>query len=84
MASQLPYSSAFMLSSILGFIISVFFVMDYSLSWGFTFALVFLIMFISSVISMSQIEAHDKYGLQELAIHEQMHGRKKKKRKKKK
>ena len=84
MARNLPFSSGFMLTSIIGFFVSVFFVMKLSLTWGFTFALVFIIMFIASIITMSQIEAEDKYALKELAVHEQIHGRKKKKKGKKK
>jgi hypothetical protein len=78
MGKHVPLTSGFMLTSIVGFFASVFFVMKIDLTWGFTFALFFVITFISSVISMSKIDAEDKYGLEELAIHEQ---RKKKRRK---
>lgn len=81
MAKNVPFSSGFMLSSILGFLVSVFFVMKISSTWGFTFALVFVIMFISSVVTMSQIEAEDKYSLRELAVHEKGHYVRKKKKK---
>jgi hypothetical protein len=37
-------------------------------------------MFIASVINMSHIEADDKYGLEELAIHDKDHYAKKRKR----
>ena len=47
-----PLSSSFMLTSMVGFLISVFFVYGISKSWGFTFGLFFVIMFISSLISM--------------------------------
>ncbi|MBW2990201.1 hypothetical protein KY348_00685 [Candidatus Woesearchaeota archaeon] len=73
MAKHVPFSSGFMLTSILGFFISVFFVMDISATWGFTFALVFVLLFISSVVSMSHIEAEHKHSLKELAIHEKGH-----------
>jgi hypothetical protein len=36
-------------------------------------------MFIASIISMSKIEADDKYGLQELAVHEKGHYQRRKK-----
>ncbi|MBN2052533.1 hypothetical protein JW756_03445 [Candidatus Woesearchaeota archaeon] len=78
---HVPLTSGFMLTSILGFLISILFVMKLSVTWGFTFALVFLIMFIASIISMSKIEADDKYGLNELAIHDKDHYVKKRKRK---
>lgn len=84
MAKTVPFSSGFMLTSILGFFISVLFVMNLSLTWGFTFALVFVIMFVASIINMSHLEADDKYGLRELAIHEKDHYVKKRKKKKKK
>ncbi|MFH0870161.1 MAG: hypothetical protein V1866_03835 [archaeon] len=76
MARYAPLTSGFMLTSIIGFLVSVFFVVKIDLTWGFTFALFFVIAFVASVVSMSKIEADDKYGLQELAIHEK---RKKKK-----
>jgi 4-hydroxybenzoate polyprenyltransferase len=77
MAKHVPLTSGFMLTSIVGFFLSVFFVWKLSETWGFTFALFFVITFIASIVSMSRIEADDKYGLEELAIHEQ---RKKKKK----
>jgi hypothetical protein len=47
-----PLSSGFMLTSMLGFIISILFVYPkFSKSYGVAFALVFIVMFISSVIS---------------------------------
>lgn len=79
MPKHVPFSSGFMLTSILGFMISVLFVMKLSLTWGFTFALMFVILFIASIITMGQIEAEDKHGLRELAVHEQIHGKKKQK-----
>jgi len=81
MAKNLPFSSGFMLTSIIGFFVSVFFVMKISPTWGFTFALVFVIMFVASIITMSQIEAEDKYSLKELAVHEKGHYKRKKKKK---
>lgn len=80
MAKHVPFSGGFMLTSIIGFFVSVFFVMKLSLTWGFTFALVFVIMFIASIITMSRIEAEDKYALEELAIHKKGHYSRKKKK----
>ncbi len=68
--NDVPLTSGFMLISIIGFLVSVYFVMDLSATWGFTFALFFTIMFIASIISMSNIEAEERYGWEELAIHE--------------
>lgn len=63
-------SAGFMLTSIIGFLISIFFVWQYSLSWGFTFALFFLIMFVASMISMTKADFTESEVQQELAIHE--------------
>ena len=77
MAKHTPLTSSFMLTSIIGFFVAVFFVMRMDMpgaeTWGFTFALFFVIMFVASVVNMSHVEAEDKYGMQELAIHEKGH-----------
>ena len=84
MAKNIPFSSGFMLTSIIGFLVSVLFVMQLSITWGFTFALVFVILFIASVIKMRHVEAEDVYSMKELAIHEKGHYSKTKKKPKKK
>ena len=87
MVRNVPFSSGFMLTSILGFLVSVLFVMKISLTWGFTFALVFVIMFVASVVNMSHVEAEDKYSMSLLGIHEKGHytkGKKKSNKPKKK
>ena len=81
MAKNVPFSSGFMLTSILGFIVSVLFVMKYSETWGFTFALVFVLMFIASIITMGQIEAYDKFSVKELEVHHKDHYSRKRKNK---
>lgn len=48
-----PLSSGFMLTSIIGAIISAVYVYDVSKTLGFTFFLFFTIMFIASLISMT-------------------------------
>ncbi|MBI2661579.1 hypothetical protein HYX09_04940 [Candidatus Woesearchaeota archaeon] len=48
-----PLSSGFMLTSILGFLISGYYVYPRSMPWGFTFMLFFMIMLIASLISMA-------------------------------
>ncbi len=73
-----PLTSGFMLTSIIGFMVSALFVMKLSATWGFTFAVFFVIMFVASVVSMSHMEAESRYGWEELAIHEQ-HKRNRKK-----
>jgi len=54
MAMQVaPLNSSFMVSSMLGILISLVWVYPNAPSWGAAFTLVFSIMFISSLISMT-------------------------------
>lgn len=48
-----PLKGGYMITSMVGFLISVFYVYDISQKWGFTFALFFMLMFIASLISMT-------------------------------
>jgi len=62
-------SAGFMLTSIVGFFISVFFVWPkFSISWGFTFSLFFAMMFVASIISMTKADFSDKEIQEELHI----------------
>ena len=54
-----PLSSSFMFASILGFAIAAIWVMPQSLSWGFTFLVLFSTMFIASVVSMTHAPVND-------------------------
>ncbi|MGV8168536.1 MAG: MFS transporter [Candidatus Nanoarchaeia archaeon] len=63
-----PLSSGFMVTSIIGFLVSIWLIMDWSQSWGFTFALFFAMMFIASMISMTKAEPIPEH-MEELAIH---------------
>ena len=49
-----PLSNVYMMVTMLGFIISAWFIIPASKSWGFALSLTFLLMFIASVISMSK------------------------------
>ena len=49
-----PLSASFMVTAILGFFISVYWVYPQSEKFGFTFSLVFVLMFIASLISMTK------------------------------
>jgi hypothetical protein len=60
-----PLSSTFMLVSMLGFFISVFWVWSFSVTWGFTFAFMFGIFFIASVYNFTHAPDEDF-----LAVHE--------------
>ena len=48
-----PLSGGFMLTSIVGFLISAIYVMPQSTTWGFTFSAFFVMMFIASMVSMT-------------------------------
>lgn len=48
-----PLNNAFAAVSILGIMISVFYISSFSSTWGFTFSLFFILMFIASMISMT-------------------------------
>lgn len=52
-----PLSSGFMLTAMVGFLISIFYVYPRSSTWGFTFVLFFVLMFVSSMISMTYAPA---------------------------
>lgn len=62
-------SAGFMLTSIIGFLISIFFVNELSPTWGFTFMLFFVIMFVASMISMTKAPFTEKEYQEELGIH---------------
>ena len=49
-----PLKGSFMAISIIGFFISVMYVADYSTTWAFAMGLVFVIMFVASLISMAK------------------------------
>ncbi|MFH1052791.1 MAG: hypothetical protein V1740_00065 [Candidatus Woesearchaeota archaeon] len=54
-----PLPSTFMLTSMIGFFISVIWVEKYSLTFAFAFGLVFALMFISSLVSMTYADADE-------------------------
>jgi len=63
-----PLSSTFMLTSIVGFMVSAFFVpsmSDGALPYGIAFSLVFILMFIASLISMNNAPAVDFLHIEE-------------------
>jgi hypothetical protein len=77
---QTPLSSGFMLTSIMGAILSVFVIIPLNLAWGFTFTLVFIIMFIASMISMTQAPVGDEdlvnAHMEQLGFHYRVHRKK--------
>ena len=54
-----PLPASFMLTAIIGFIISALWVYPRDLNWGFTFLLFFTIMFIASVVSTTHASVRD-------------------------
>lgn len=48
-----PLSGGYMITSIVGFLISFYYVSSISKTWGFTFVLFFTLMFVASLISMT-------------------------------
>ena len=79
-----PLSSSFVLFSMLGLLISLIYVYPViSPKFGASFTLIFLIMFISSFVSMTKAPMGDEEYLNDLAIHEHhKHVRKKRNKKK--
>ena len=73
-----PLSSSMMLVSMFGFIISAFYLKHPVFqSWAWAFIIVFTIMFIATLISMSNTPLDEEDQLERLAIHEKGHYNKK-------
>jgi hypothetical protein len=68
MADYVPLPHEWMLFSIIGFFVTVFMIFDFSRSWGFAFAIFFIIIFIASIVNMSNSGTEDDH-LVELAVH---------------
>ena len=49
-----PLNTAFFATSIIGFLISIFYIYPKTMTWGVAFGLVFALMFIASMISMKR------------------------------
>ena len=54
MVKYAPLSGGFMIASIVGFFVSTIYIADFSLNWGFALSVLFIIMFIASIISMTK------------------------------
>ena len=57
-----PLKGGYMITSIVGFMISAIYVFPRSNTWGFTFTIFFTLMFVASLISMT-------YGPDEAMLH---------------
>ena len=60
-----PLPSSFMLTSMVGFFVSMYYVMGLSITWGFTFMLLFVFMFVASMISMVKADAESQFELEQ-------------------
>lgn len=56
-----PLPASFMLTAILGFIISALWVFPLSYNWGLAFTIFFSLMFITSIINMTRAPAMPQY-----------------------
>lgn len=52
MGSVAPLNTSFMVAAMVGFLVSVLYVPKFSVNWAFAFGLVFVCMFVASLISM--------------------------------
>ena len=62
--NTVPLSSSFMLTSIIGFIVAWQWVLPRNSTWGLTFLIFFVLMFISSIISMTYLPTDAEEPLQ--------------------
>ena len=69
-----PLTGGYMMTSIVGIIISLIYVFPRSSQWGFAFTAFFVMMFIASMISMT-------YGPEEAMLHAGHHRERREKRK---
>ncbi len=54
MVTVAPLKTSFLVISMIGFLISALYIPRFSLTWAFAFGIVFIIMFVASMISMVQ------------------------------
>ena len=47
-----PLKTSFMFASMVGFLISVLYITQFSTTWAFAFGIIFIIMFVASTVSM--------------------------------
>jgi hypothetical protein len=65
-AAPLPHE--WMIASIIGFFVSLLMIWDINMKWGAAFMLFFALMFIASIVSMSNAST-DQADLDVLAVH---------------
>jgi len=57
-----PLGMGFTAVSMIGFLVSVLYIWKFSPSWAFAFAVVFVVMFIASIITMLKAEPEAELG----------------------
>jgi multisubunit Na+/H+ antiporter MnhB subunit len=55
-----PLTTGFLLTSIIGFFVSAFFIYGLSPEWGFAFSVMFIIMFLASMVSFAKSDVDAK------------------------
>lgn len=55
-----PLSGSFMITAIVGFLVSMLFVFKMSATWGVTFMIFFAVMLIAAIISMTKAPVSEK------------------------
>ncbi|MBW2979194.1 hypothetical protein DRZ77_02410 [Candidatus Woesearchaeota archaeon] len=53
-----PLPGSFMLTALVGLLLSIFFVWPLSATWGFTFTIFFAIMLVAAMISMTKAPSY--------------------------
>ncbi|RLE43895.1 hypothetical protein DRJ16_03255 [Candidatus Woesearchaeota archaeon] len=53
-----PLPGSFMLTALVGLLLSIFFIWPLSATWGFTFTLFFAIMLVAAMISMTKAPSY--------------------------
>ena len=72
-----PLSGTFMLTSMIGVLLSLFLMRRISLTWGFAFLLVFIVMFVASLMSIRYANADALYYVDEKTFHKDQKYKKK-------
>lgn len=57
-----PLSTSFLVAALVGLILAVFWIPQYSVSWAFAFGLLFIMMIIASFISMTKATPDSQLG----------------------
>ena len=57
-----PTSTSFLVAALVGLILSVFWIPQYSISWAYAFGFLFLLMIISAFVSMTKATPDSQLG----------------------